>query len=84
LSPIVAIGQVADLSFAEKQGISVTSAGTLEADPITLETPMKGVFAGGDVYHGPASIAEAILAPVGRQSYPLTDISMTGTFDQVT
>jgi NADPH-dependent glutamate synthase beta subunit-like oxidoreductase len=57
---IVAIGQAADLSFAKKQGIPFTSAGTLEADPITLETPMKGVFAGGDVYHGPASIAEAI------------------------
>jgi ferredoxin len=25
-----------------------------------LETPIRGVFAGGDVYHGPASIAEAI------------------------
>jgi NADPH-dependent glutamate synthase beta subunit-like oxidoreductase len=57
---IVAIGQVADLSFAEKQGIPVTSAGGLEADPVTLETPIKGVFAGGDAYHGPASIAEAI------------------------
>jgi len=57
---IVAIGQVADLSFAEKQGIPVSSAGTLEADPITLETPIKGVFAGGDVYYGPASIAQAI------------------------
>jgi len=57
---IAAIGQVADLSFAEKQGIPVSSAGTLEADPVTLETPIKGVFAGGDVYHGQASIAEAI------------------------
>jgi len=57
---IVAIGQLADLSFAEKQGIPVTLAGGLEADPLTLETPIKGVFAGGDVYHGPASIAEAI------------------------
>jgi NADPH-dependent glutamate synthase beta subunit-like oxidoreductase len=57
---IVAIGQAADLSFAKKQGIPITSAGTLEADPITLETPIEGVFAGGDVYHGPASIAEAI------------------------
>ena len=57
---IVAIGQAADLSFAEKQGIPVSSAGGLEADPVTLETPLKGVFAGGDVFYGPASIAEAI------------------------
>jgi NADPH-dependent glutamate synthase beta subunit-like oxidoreductase len=63
---IVAIGQVADLSFAEKQGIPVSSAGYLEAEPVTLETPIEGVFAGGDVYHGPASIAEAI--GTGRQA----------------
>ncbi|MGB3904927.1 MAG: FAD-dependent oxidoreductase [Anaerolineae bacterium] len=63
---VVAIGQVADLSFAEKQGIPVSSAGGLEADPVTLETPIEAVFAGGDVYHGPASIAEAIGS--GRQA----------------
>ena len=57
---IVAIGQFADLSFAEKQGIPVTSAGGLQADPVTLETPIKGVFAGGDVCYGPGTIAEAI------------------------
>jgi NADPH-dependent glutamate synthase beta subunit-like oxidoreductase len=63
---IVAIGQVADLSFAAKQGVPVTPAGRLEADPVTLETPIKGVFAGGDIYYGPASIAEAIGS--GRQA----------------
>ena len=57
---VVAIGQVADLSFAKKQGISINSNGGLEADPMTLETPMEGVFAGGDVVHGPASVAQAI------------------------
>ncbi len=57
---IAAIGQAADLSFAYKQGIQVSSADSLDADPITLETPIKGVFAGGDVFYGPASIAEAI------------------------
>ncbi len=63
---IVAIGQVADLSFAERQSIPVSSTGGLEADAVTLETPMQGVFAGGDVFHGPASIAEAIGS--GRQA----------------
>lgn len=57
---IVAIGQVADLSFADKQGIPVSSAGSLEADPMTLETPIDGVFAGGDVHYGPKTVAEAI------------------------
>ena len=57
---IVAIGQAADLSFAEKEGIAITPRGGLEADPITFETPMKGVFAGGDVFYGPKSVVEAV------------------------
>ena len=57
---IVAIGQAADLSFAEKQGIGVSPEGRLEADPVTLQTPAEGVFAGGDACYGPKSVAEAI------------------------
>ena len=57
---IVAIGQAADLSFAEKEEIAVTKRGGLEADPVTLETPVKGLFAGGDVYYGPKSVVEAV------------------------
>lgn len=63
---IVAIGQVSDLSVAEGQGVPVRSDGTLVADPLTLETPIEGVFAGGDAQHGPASVAEAIGS--GRQA----------------
>jgi len=57
---IVAIGQAADLSFAEQNGIKISQKGGLEADPVTLETPIPGVFAGGDVYYGPKSIVEAV------------------------
>ncbi|MCP4668603.1 MAG: FAD-dependent oxidoreductase, partial [Deltaproteobacteria bacterium] len=57
---IVAIGQAADLSFAEKNGIPVSDKGGLEADPITLETPIPGLFAGGDVLYGPKSVVEAV------------------------
>jgi len=57
---IVAIGQAADLSFAETSGIHVTPRGGLEADPVTLETPLPGVFAGGDVFYGPRSVVEAV------------------------
>ena len=57
---IVAIGQAADLSFAENCGIQVTQKGGLEADPLTLETPLPGVFAGGDVFYGPRSVVEAV------------------------
>ena len=55
---IVAIGQAADLSFAEKEGIAATRG--LEADPITLQTPIEGVFAGGDAFYGPKSVVEAV------------------------
>ena len=57
---IVAIGQAADLSFSEKSGIKVSRKGGLEADPVTLETPLPGVFAGGDVFYGPKSVVEAV------------------------
>ena len=58
---IVAIGQAADLSFAKPQGgIALTPEGRLAADPVTLQTAVEGVFAGGDASHGPKSVAEAI------------------------
>ncbi|HDR14848.1 MAG TPA: FAD-dependent oxidoreductase [Desulfobacteraceae bacterium] len=57
---IVAIGQAAELSFAESQGITVGRRGGLAADPVTLETPLPGVFAGGDAFYGPKSVVEAV------------------------
>ncbi|MBE9574793.1 MAG: FAD-dependent oxidoreductase [Proteobacteria bacterium] len=55
---IVAIGQAADLSFAEKEGIAVKRGPV--ADPITLQTPIEWVFAGGDAFYGPKSVVEAV------------------------
>ncbi len=57
---IVAIGQAADLSFADTQGIEVSAKGGIAADPVTLETSVEGVFAGGDVFYGPKSVVEAV------------------------
>ncbi len=57
---IVAIGQAADLSFASGQGVSVTPRGGLQGDPVSLETPIPGVFCGGDVFYGPKSVVEAV------------------------
>ncbi len=57
---IVAIGQAADLSFAKKESIPVSRKGGLEADFLTLETSIQGVFAGGDVLYGPKSVVEAV------------------------
>ena len=57
---IVAIGQMPDLSFATDQKIPVTPRGGLEADPVTLQTPIPWVFAGGDAIYGPKSVVEAV------------------------
>ncbi|MFQ5906176.1 MAG: NAD(P)-binding protein, partial [bacterium] len=58
---IIAIGQAADLSFlGEGSGIRVTPGGTVKADPVTLETSVPGIFAGGDVVSGPALAVDAI------------------------
>ncbi len=57
---IVAIGQAADLDFADSEGVATSRQGGLQADPVTLETPIPGVFAGGDVFYGPKSVVEAV------------------------
>jgi len=57
---IAAIGQSSDLSFLERE-IEVLK-GAVAVDPLTLETNLPGVFAGGDVVSGPASVIEAMVA----------------------
>ena len=42
------------------KGLKGTRWGTLLADPITLETNLKGVFAGGDTVTGPGTIIESM------------------------
>lgn len=58
---ILAIGETSDLSFLPKD-VAVTRRNTIAVDPITLETSMPGVFAGGDATSGPATVIEAIAA----------------------
>jgi heterodisulfide reductase subunit A-like polyferredoxin len=58
---VVAIGQRPDLTGLEGvAGIATTPAGTMQADPLTLETGSEGVFIGGDAVLGPRSAIEAI------------------------
>jgi ferredoxin len=42
--------------------LSLVRRGTYVADPVTLQTNVPGVFAGGDAVSGPASVIEAIAA----------------------
>ena len=58
-SIIPAIGQASDIDFL-KGIVEPNKNGTIKADPITLQTSAAGVFAGGDVVRGPASIVEAV------------------------
>ncbi|MBW1971447.1 MAG: FAD-dependent oxidoreductase, partial [Deltaproteobacteria bacterium] len=57
---ILAIGQATDLSFLEGTKIETTPRGIIKTDPLTLETTMPGVFAGGDVVTGPATAIQAV------------------------
>ncbi len=57
---IVAIGQAGETEFAKDQGIALTPPGGYEADPVTLQTPIDWVFAGGDAFYGPKSVVDAV------------------------
>ncbi len=60
---IAAIGQVPDLSFLPPDnGLETARGQTLVADPVTLATSRPGIFAGGDVVTGPATVIEAMAA----------------------
>ena len=56
---IFAVGQGTDLTSIEGSGLEVTR-GFIVTDPRSLMTKMSGVFAGGDVAHGPRTAVEAI------------------------
>jgi NADPH-dependent glutamate synthase beta subunit-like oxidoreductase/ferredoxin len=60
---IAAIGQRPEVP--EQFSITIGRGNTIQADPETLATDREGVFAGGDVMTGPASVIEAIAD--GRQ-----------------
>jgi heterodisulfide reductase subunit A-like polyferredoxin len=57
---IPAIGQTPDLSFLKGMEIETTSQGTINVDPITLQTSKEGIFAGGDATTGPWIAIEAV------------------------
>jgi len=60
---IVTIGQSPDVgALGERLGVETTRWGTLKADPLTLETALPGVFAGGDCVTGPDVVVNAKLA----------------------
>jgi len=60
---LVAIGDEPELGFLEiEDGLEISKWGTVVINPETLETNIKGVFAGGDVVTGPSTVIEAMSA----------------------
>jgi len=63
---IPAIGQEPDLSFLKNltngNKLEISKWNTLVVNPDTLETNISGIFAGGDVVSGPATVIEAMRA----------------------
>jgi heterodisulfide reductase subunit A-like polyferredoxin len=58
---IVAIGQSLEKHWNDSP-VAEMQRGCFKIDPATLETSVKGVFAGGDAVSGPASVIQAVAA----------------------
>jgi len=75
---IPAIGQVTVVDFLQRElpELKLTRRGTIEADPLTQQTSVPGVFAGGDCVSGPATLVEAIAA--GNRAAQAMDCYLRG------
>lgn len=77
---ILAIGQIADLSFlGPDHGLQTTPQQTIVVDKQTLATSMPGIYAGGDVAFGPRIIISAVAD--GRRAAKAIDTFLTGRVD---
>ncbi len=72
---IIATGQAVDKAQLPSE-LVFTDWGTISVDPVTLETNISGVFAGGDVVAGPADVIAAIAA--GKEAAISVDRYLSG------
>ncbi|MCU0917256.1 MAG: FAD-dependent oxidoreductase [Planctomycetes bacterium] len=72
---ITAIGQTSDETFVSHVGAQ-TQGRYFQADPVTLQTSLAGVFAGGDAVSGPKSVIEAVAA--GQRAAESIERYLTG------
>ena len=56
---IIAVGQAPNSSFLRKE-VELTENGAIKVDPISLETSVAGIFAGGEVQSGPSTAIASI------------------------
>ena len=74
---IPAIGQFSDLSFLGPDNVfNLIQGKRFEVDPLTLETNIKGVFAGGDTVTGPDTVIAAMAQ--GRRAAISIDRCLSG------
>jgi NADPH-dependent glutamate synthase beta subunit-like oxidoreductase len=76
---ILAVGQAADLSFLEDGSPIRVDRGLIVVDEDSLETDMKGIYAGGDITKTPGAIIYAIAA--GRRAAASIDKVLGGAGD---
>ncbi|MCJ7605862.1 MAG: FAD-dependent oxidoreductase, partial [Dehalococcoidales bacterium] len=63
---IAAVGESPELDFMTGDAVKAVKDGLVNADPVTLETGVKGVFGGGDAVTGAATVVQAMAA--GRKA----------------
>ena len=74
---ISAIGQRIDLEcLSDLKGLTWTRRQTIQANTVSMETSIPGVFAGGDAVTGPATVVEAIGA--GKRAAEAIDRFLSG------
>ncbi|MCK4381831.1 MAG: FAD-dependent oxidoreductase [Candidatus Lokiarchaeota archaeon] len=74
---IMAIGQIPDLSLLGSESkINISPSGLIQAKEGTLETNIKGIFAGGEVINSPSSVVDAI--EMGRRAATSIDKYLGG------
>jgi NADPH-dependent glutamate synthase beta subunit-like oxidoreductase/CO/xanthine dehydrogenase FAD-binding subunit len=74
---ILAIGQKSDLSFIGPKLSLITKKGLIVVDPENQTTNIPGIFAGGDITTGSASVIKAIVA--GRMAATSIDTYLKDT-----
>jgi len=57
---IAAVGQKVIPVHDETVPVAITARGTYVVDPVTLQTSVEWIFAGGDTVLGPQTVAKAV------------------------
>jgi len=73
---MMAVGYATNLNFIESGSSLKVERGLIAVNPETQATKVPGVFAGGAVTHGPATVIEAIAA--GKRAAVAMDVYLKG------